>query len=800
MNLGTTRESTYPGNSKTQCPECQHEFWHNCPLGLSFRCRVQVSFEGRVQSQQLRLRWLPPHRGCSELHEVIQTLLETLKQPQSTGTIYFRYGSCRIVGSSFSVPYDRFEKDPIDHINSDLGTKIYASVLNFHRHRHDTPFSIEVFCEYDSVQLEPKGKKYSDVIKRALNRKIKGTMFDDKKYVPRSDILPFLVKEVLINVVKDDPVSLDTNEFVDLVTLQQATRLAVACVYEGIGMHYLHHLLDQGFDDGRWPNSDVHPECESEDIDCEQWVLDKLSACRGMFAAEKFGAEISFRRLKPDDVLPLHYPAVDTNGKRKREVLGDGEYGSVEAVQVDPVHHLIPGKRDRVFALKISHKKGGSSDEFAAEIQMLAKLAKLGPHEFLVQHIASWTWQERFYILYPKAECNLRQHVMASEHKVPINQLELIRLLHRMVGLVDAVHHIHSRGRKADADDHVPYPGYKPKTGYHHDIKLDNILVFRDAKTNKLIWKLGDFGCGKFQAREQGIKDGRQFMRSRATKVARGTLTYLGPDIEIHERGSRPLDIWSLACCFLELWIWFFHGCDDVNGLAKFQDERHWISDSMQVDDDVYYCILRDTLAPVDKKTAENISLRPGVDKRLSALPSNYWRHFRPDPLSRQHCDEGANSFARISALMRQMFEIDPDQRISASDLLTEMGEITDELENCLMPSAVTEGSSLPEANPRSSVSGAVTPVSPDLRQDMLAMVDSSPPYNDDTSGLLDDRTPVPTIEYKASLPDLGRRAEPVVEHEARTARDDFTHGNHIPQDLDDERKFKTQGLTIGFC
>lgn len=791
-----TLDSFYHGNSKTQCPKCQHEFSHDCPLGLSFRCKVKVLLEGVAKCQRLQLRWMPPHRGCSELNEVIRMLLEVLKTPQNKGTIYFRYGSCRIVGSGFSIPYDRFERDPIDHINSDLGAKIYASVLDFHRHRHDTPFSIEVFCEYDSVQLEPTGKRYSEVVKKALNKKIKCTMFEGKKYVPRSDILPFLVKEVLINIVQDDPVSLDTSKFVDWITAKQATRLAIACVYEGVGMPYLHHLLDQGFDDGNWPSSDIHPECVGDD-DCEKYVLDKLFACRGMFAAEKFGGEISFRHLKPDDVLPLHYPSVASHGKGKREILGDGQYGRVEAVQVDPVHHLIPGRRDRVFALKVSHKTGDQSHEFAAEIQMLSKLAKLGPHNFLVQHIASWTWQERFYILYPKAECNLRQYVMATEHKVSINHIELIRMLHRMIGLVDAVYHIHSRGRKADADDHVPYPGYKPKTGYHHDIKLDNILVFRDAKTNKLIWKLGDFGCGKFQAREQGIKDGKQFMRSRATKDARGTLTYLGPDIELHERGSRPLDIWALACCFLELWIWFFDGCDEVNGLGKFQDERHWISETTQADDDIYYVVSRETLAPVDQRTAGGITLRPLVDKRLSALKSNYWRHFRPDALSREDHDDGAISFARVRVSMRQMFEIDPDCRINASDLLTEMSEVTDELENHLMPSAVTEGSSLPESNTRRSISGAVTPISPDLRQDMLGMVDSTTMYNDDKGGLLTERTSPASIEYQVPLRDHAGSPASFLSHEPHMMRREETAQDGQVQDLEGKYGFSGNGNVL---
>ncbi len=95
-------------------------------------------------------------------------------------------------------------------------------------------------------------------------------------------------------------------------------------------------------------------------------------------------------------------------------------------------------------------------------------------------------------------------------------------------------------------------------TGYHHDIKPPNLLLFREVDDVKDvgphgILQIADFGIGKFHSKQSGS----------GTRTFRGTETYAAPETIIpRERGqqalklSRPYDVWSLGCVLMEVLVW----------------------------------------------------------------------------------------------------------------------------------------------------------------------------------------------------------------------------------------------------
>lgn len=134
-----------------------------------------------------------------------------------------------------------------------------------------------------------------------------------------------------------------------------------------------------------------------------------------------------------------------------------------------------------------------------------------------------------------------------------------------MTGLADGVNHIHNLGpaKLGPVDAKTKIHGNRDNTGYHHDLKLKNILVF-----DQDILKISDFGTARIQ-QVSGRADGR----SHQTIHLMGDPDYVAPDYLLTERASRPYDVWALGCIFLEMLVW---ACSDAGAVDQFHtDRRH---------------------------------------------------------------------------------------------------------------------------------------------------------------------------------------------------------------------------------
>jgi serine/threonine protein kinase len=104
------------------------------------------------------------------------------------------------------------------------------------------------------------------------------------------------------------------------------------------------------------------------------------------------------------------------------------------------------------------------------------------------------------------------------------------------------------------------------RTGYMHDIKPENILVFI-YRGKVCTLRLSDFSCAKVVEIVATISGKRD---SYKTGSQPGTPTYRAPEIS-EKASSRPYDMWSLGCVFLELLVWFFEG---YKALETFRESR----------------------------------------------------------------------------------------------------------------------------------------------------------------------------------------------------------------------------------
>jgi serine/threonine protein kinase len=142
-------------------------------------------------------------------------------------------------------------------------------------------------------------------------------------------------------------------------------------------------------------------------------------------------------------------------------------------------------------------------------------------------------------------------------------------------GLARALHDFHTKSPR--------------KNIFHHDIKPADILVCGSDNTLKIT----DWGCACVKSLTAYAGPGTP------TSGNKGNPYYLPPECR-KGPSSRPHDVWSLGCVFLELLIWFHQG----------SDELHTFCNAIETSDNY----------KKDWATADMSALRPNVLAKMAYL------------------------------------------------------------------------------------------------------------------------------------------------------------------------------------
>ena len=222
------------------------------------------------------------------------------------------------------------------------------------------------------------------------------------------------------------------------------------------------------------------------------------------------------------------------------------------------------------------------------ELKILNELRKLSAQKHIVTHQATWTQDGRYCILFPYAKCNLRQY-MKWRAFGPSTQDNISWFLQQLRGLAQALKDIHNlpfleafpsgSGGKAGSLE-------SRQTGWHHDLKPENILYFSDPGPENGIFKVADFGSGKINTYHSG---------SMHSNTPNGTLTYEPPEAQSEGATSRPYDLWSLGCIFLELLTWAVYDFQSVEQFASNRVDRRFPDSHVNmIFDDGFWQMTRD--------------------------------------------------------------------------------------------------------------------------------------------------------------------------------------------------------------
>ena len=290
---------------------------------------------------------------------------------------------------------------------------------------------------------------------------------------------------------------------------------------------------------------------------------------------------------------------------------------------------------DACFALKEFRDKPKVSTNFDRELAILKELRKYS-HAHIVTHLATWTQDERYYMLFPYAQCNLREYMKQNKFN-PKDALWLLDQFHGMAGAVKRIHDLSSVEAPNSNLNVMTSAAAERRTAWHHDLKPENILFFRDASSGRGMFRISDWGSGKVNTYRN---------RSYHTDSPIGTLTYEPPEYTYDGKTSRPYDIWSLGCVFLELLIWAVFGSTIVETFSDQRDDkRNAGSGTGSMKDDAFW-----------QRVGYEYVLRDIVVTQLEHLDEALVRPSAPP-------------FKEVVEYIRRMLKIKTHERIKALEL-----------------------------------------------------------------------------------------------------------------------------------
>jgi serine/threonine protein kinase len=176
----------------------------------------------------------------------------------------------------------------------------------------------------------------------------------------------------------------------------------------------------------------------------------------------------------------------------------------------------------------------------------------------------TWTLQNKYYMLFPWARCDLdgywkyepRPEFINTETK-PVNGDTIRWIPKQILGLAGALERIHDPRHLGDDKGGRVY-------GRHGDLKPKNILFFEGPPGSRGTLVISDLGLGQLNS-----ENSRSNIPAAQTGV---TPAYRPPEFDIQGgKASRSSDIWQLGCVLLEFVCWILGG-DALRG--EFWEER----------------------------------------------------------------------------------------------------------------------------------------------------------------------------------------------------------------------------------
>lgn len=277
-------------------------------------------------------------------------------------------------------------------------------------------------------------------------------------------------------------------------------------------------------------------------------------------------------------------------------------------------------------------------------------------HSHLLKCLASFTFSSKYHMIYEKADDDLEKFMRARNNTTDTSSFSASDLARQLYGLAGALNLIHNQEMTGSHQNPnllgIPQER-SSRTGYIHDIKPDNILVFiYNQNGKKQYWlRLSDFSCANVRDMVESVSG--QKRDSWRTENKKSTPNYRAPEYLRGEKISRPYDLWSLGCVYLELLVWFMEGYE---ALESFRRDRLRQVKPDNIDDEGF-CYT------TEKCENATVHLREGVTRKLEKMSA---------------CCTG--DLKDIADIIPKLLEIDSKKRLTAGELVDQLKHLeTDE-------------------------------------------------------------------------------------------------------------------------
>lgn len=236
-------------------------------------------------------------------------------------------------------------------------------------------------------------------------------------------------------------------------------------------------------------------------------------------------------------------------------------------------------------------------------------------------------------MLSPLARCNLRVYWKNNQPRLGDSDFVLWEL-RQLRGLADGLRYIYNLG------------------GWHHDLKGENLLVFPEGDCAGPTLKIADFGSAKIRARRSGPRD----ESSPTHSYSQGTSAYEAPDYVIRGETSRPYDVWTLGCIFMDMLVWTFGS--RLSELETFSNERRRIKGGKLGTDTMFWYVEFDG-------RYYTTHWKPYVRKRLQGLEDLC------------NSNRGRAVFKELVLTTSKMLRMDPSARPKPYEVHNDMERMT---------------------------------------------------------------------------------------------------------------------------
>jgi serine/threonine protein kinase len=471
-----------------------------------------------------------------------------------------------------------------------------------------------------TTQVQLPGPQAVSSLRTSIDKALTTRQFDNRisQYLQPSDIDNLASNLNVRNIVESDETIPRVKK--DLLVNdigRNGRRMFVICLAANITMDYLSIFLLHGATDAEIPfahdkfNDQPQDVRENASVFNEFQYLVPQVLTGGDFAAHYSSAGV-----------PIELPG----SSQGVEPLGFGVSGAVYKARIDTDYCKIPeitAESDQVgltreVAIKV-YKLGNKVQEIHArrEISFADTLATDRPHKHVMKSYAAFTVhtqgqsEDSRYLVSELAQNSLQGLMLnesISSEKMTQGEGWVQQQIRGLAGALKLIH---------EPQD--------SRTGVHHDIKPDNILACGKGVTLKFT----DWGCASFRASDDTPL-------SSPKTSARGQFPYLPPEhLDILPAGSptgRPHDIWALGCVFTEILVWLTEGKDGHGTFAKDVYEKEGEHNCWFVGQD------------------STLDLSKVLKDKLDLLELGKWRN--------------------LVSIIRKMFTIDPQKRITARDLV----------------------------------------------------------------------------------------------------------------------------------